>query len=68
MPIVQVIIVCSTLKAKTLSKPEPDRLNREKLCFQAIHVCTGFTVYVKITFLIFYLELDLSTLTCLMRP
>ena len=43
MPIVQVIVVCSTLKAKTLSKPEPVETGI-KVCPQGIPVWTGFTV------------------------
>ena len=35
--------VCSSPKAKTLSKPEPVQTGI-KLCPQGIPVCTGFTV------------------------
>ena len=43
MSIVQVIVVCSSPKAKTLSKPEPVQTGI-KLCPQGIPVLTGFTV------------------------
>ena len=46
MSIVQVIIVRSSLKAKTLSKPEPVQTGT-KLCPQGFPICTGFTVYQK---------------------
>ena len=44
MSIVQVIIVCSSPKAKTLSKPEPVQTGIKR-CPQGILVWTGFTVY-----------------------
>ena len=44
MSIVQVIVVCSSPKAKTLSKPEPVQTGI-KLCPQGIPVWPGFTVY-----------------------
>ena len=43
MSIVQVIVVCSSPKAKTLSKPEPAQTGI-KVCPQGIPVWTGFTV------------------------
>ena len=43
MSIVQVIVVCSSPKAKTLSKPEPVQTGI-KVCRQGIPVLTGFTV------------------------
>ena len=43
MSIVQVIVVCSSPKAKTLSKPEPVQTGI-KVCPQGIPVWTGFTV------------------------
>ena len=43
MSIVQVIVVCSSPKAKTLSKPEPVQ-TVIKVCPQGIPVFTGFTV------------------------
>ena len=47
MSIVQVIVVCSSLKAKTLSKPGPVQTGI-KVCPQGIPVWTGFTVYMNI--------------------
>ena len=44
MSIVQVIVACSSPKAKPLSKPEPVQTGI-KLCPQGIPVWTGFTVY-----------------------
>ena len=44
MSIVQVIIVCFSSKAKTLSKPEPVQTGI-KPCPQGIPVWTGFTVH-----------------------
>ena len=44
MSIVQVIVVCSSPEAKTLSKPEPLQTGI-KVCPQGIPVLTGFTVY-----------------------
>ena len=43
MSIVQVIDVCSSPKAKNLSKPEPVQTGT-KVCPQGIPVWTGFTV------------------------
>ena len=43
MSIVQVIVVCSSLKAKTLSIPEPVQTGI-KVYPQGIPVLTGFTV------------------------
>ena len=40
----QVIAVCSSPKAKTLSKPEPVQTGIKR-CSQGIPVCTGFTTY-----------------------
>ena len=42
---VPVIVVCSSPKEKSLSKPEPVQ-SGIKLCLQGIPVCTCFTVYV----------------------
>ena len=44
MSVVQVIVVCSSLKARTLSKPEPVQTGIN-VCPQGIPVLTGFTVY-----------------------
>ena len=44
MSIVQVILVCSFPKVKTLSKPEPVQTGI-KVCPQGIPVLTGFTVF-----------------------
>ena len=44
MSIVHIIVVCSSPKAKTLSKPEPVQTGI-KVCPQGIPVWTGFTVY-----------------------
>ena len=52
MSIVQVTVVCSSPKAKTLSKPEPVQTGI-KLCPQGIAVWTGFTVYIYIYSLMF---------------
>ena len=43
MSIVQVILVCSSPKVKTISKPEPVPTGI-KVCPQGIPVLTGFTV------------------------
>ena len=47
MSIVQVIVVCSSPKAKTLSKPEHVQTGI-KVCPQDIPVWTGFTVYISL--------------------
>ena len=48
MSIVQVIVVCYSPKAKTLSKPKPVRTGI-KICPQGIPVWTGFTVLIIAT-------------------